>query len=198
MPDPNQLVEDATTGVLLPSLEAKIVDDHGESLDRGQKGHVYVRSPFIMKGYYNEPEQTSQTITDDGWIKTGDIGWVDERDQFYIVGRQKDLFKIKGDNVSAAEIEASILQHPDITDVAVIPVTRPGEEEPVPRGYIVKAKDSPFTIEELMHWMRTDLTARMQLLGGAAFIDAIPISNVGNSKVDRRRLCELAERELQN
>lgn len=140
------MVEDATTGILLPSLEAKIVGDQGELLSRGQKGHVHIRTPFAMKGYFKEPVQTTQTITDDGWIKTGDIGWVDERDQFYIVGRQKvrpsqlhpntcagsecsalyiqDLFKINGDNVSGAEIEMAILQHPDITDVAVIPVTK--------------------------------------------------------------------------
>ncbi|GAA89199.1 AMP-binding enzyme [Aspergillus luchuensis] len=196
-PDPTQVVEDATTGTLLPSLEAKIVGDQGEMLSRGQKGHVHIRTPFAMKGYFKEPEQTAQTITEDGWIKTGDIGWVDERDQFYIVGRQKDLFKINGDNVSAAEIEMAILQHPDITDVAVIPVTRDGDEEPIPRGYIVKSKDSPLTIDELMHWMQTELTSRMQLLGGATFIDEIPISNVGNSKVDRRKLSELAEREMQ-
>lgn len=89
MPDPTQLVEDATTGVLLPNLEAKIVGDDGKSLDRGEKGHVYIRTPFAMKGYFNEPFQTSQTIMGGGWIKTGDIGWVNERDQFYIVGRQK-------------------------------------------------------------------------------------------------------------
>lgn len=83
------MVKDATTGVLLPSLEAKIVGDNGELLSIGQKGHFYIRTPFIMKGYFNEPEQTAQTITDDGWIKTGDIGWIDEHDQFYIVGRQK-------------------------------------------------------------------------------------------------------------
>ncbi|KAI2986877.1 hypothetical protein CBS147344_5120 [Aspergillus niger] len=195
-PDPTQVVKDATTGVLLPTLEAKIVGDNGELLSIGQKGHVYVRTPFLMKGYFNEPEQTAQTITDDGWIKTGDIGWVDERDQFYIVGRQKDLFKIKGDNVSAAEIETAILQHPDIADVAVIPFTINGDEEPVPRGYIVKGNESPLTIEELTHWMRTELTSRMQLLGGAAFIEAIPISNVGNSKVDRRLLYEIAESDL--
>lgn len=145
-PDPTQVVEDATTGILLPNLEAKIVEDQGELLSRGQKGHVYIRTPFAMKGYFNNPEETAQTITDDGWIKTGDIGWVGERDQFYIVGRQKvcpsqlhpnicagskcsatytqDLFKTNGYNVSGAEIEMVISQHPDITDVAVIPVTR--------------------------------------------------------------------------
>ncbi|EAW18096.1 class I adenylate-forming enzyme family protein [Aspergillus fischeri NRRL 181] len=197
MPDPTQLVEDATTGVLLPGVEAKILGDDGKLLGRGQKGHVYIRTPFAMKGYFNEPWQTTQTITEDGWIKTGDIGWVGERDQFYIVGRQKDLFKINGDNVSAAEIETAILQHPAITDAAVIPVLLPGDEEPVPRGYIVKAEDSALTIEELMYWMRAELTSRMQLRGGAALIDAIPISNVGNSKVDRQRLIELAESELQ-
>ncbi|KAL3473299.1 hypothetical protein BJX99DRAFT_200518 [Aspergillus californicus] len=197
MPDPNTPVEDATTGVLLPNVEAKILNDEGKMLSRNQKGHVYTRTPFVMNGYFGEPVHTAQTISQDGWIRTGDVGWVDERDRFYIVGRVKDLFKVKGDNVSAAEIETAILQHPDVRDVAVIPVTLTGDEEPVPRGYIVKAGDSSLTIDEFMHWTRGSLESRMQLHGGAAFIDVIPISNVGNSKVDRKRLCEIAERELQ-
>lgn len=82
-------VEDATTGVLLPSVEAKIVDEEGNVLPRNEKGNVYTRTPFVMEGYLNDPVNTAQTIMEDGWIRTGDIGWADEEGRFYIVGRRK-------------------------------------------------------------------------------------------------------------
>ncbi|KAL4914349.1 AMP-binding enzyme [Aspergillus aurantiobrunneus] len=196
IPDPNEAVEDATTGVLLPSVEAKVADDDGKILSRNQKGNVYVRSPFVMKGYLDGPEHTAQTIMEDGWIKTGDIGWVDEQGRFYIVGRRKDLFKVRGDNVTAADIETAITQHPEIKDVAVIPVVLPGDGEPVPRGYVVKTDESNLTVDNLISWIQQELPRRMQLSGGVGFIDAIPISNVGNSKVDRQKLSEIAAREM--
>jgi acyl-CoA synthetase (AMP-forming)/AMP-acid ligase II len=119
----------------------KILDDTGSLLQRNERGNVYIRTPFVMKGYLDEPAQTAETVMEDGWIRTGDIGWVDAEDRLYIVGRSKvggslrirrysrillkhvqDLFKINGDNVTAAEIETAILLHPDVQDVAVIPV----------------------------------------------------------------------------
>ncbi|KAL2872531.1 AMP-binding enzyme [Aspergillus lucknowensis] len=175
IPDPDEPVNDATTGVLLPSVEAK---------------------PVRHEGYLNGPEHTAQTIVEDGWIKTGDIGWVDEFGRFYIVGRQKDLFKVRGDKVTAAEIETAIIRHPEIKDVAVIPVTLPGDGEPVPRGYVVKIEESNLTVDNLISWMQHNLPDRMQLSGGVAFIEAIPISSVGNSKVDRQKLSEIAARTI--
>ncbi|OJJ08370.1 hypothetical protein ASPVEDRAFT_394821 [Aspergillus versicolor CBS 583.65] len=198
IPDPTMPVEDATTGVLLPSVEAKIVDEEGNVLPRNEKGNVYTRTPFVMEGYLNDPVNTAQTIMEDGWVRTGDIGWADEEGRFYIVGRRKDLFKIKGNNVTAAEIETAILRNQEIKDVAVIPVVLPGDEEPAPRGYIVKKEHSKLTADELILWMQRELPPRMQLVAGAAFIDTIPISSVGNSKVDRQKLCDLAASEMQN
>ncbi|KAL4973577.1 hypothetical protein BDW66DRAFT_101234 [Aspergillus desertorum] len=197
IPDPNETVQDATTGILLPDVEIKILDENDNILPPHQKGDVYIRTPCVMKGYLDEPTQTTQTLVEDGWIKTGDIGWINERGMVYIVGRRKDLFKFKGEQVTGSEIENAVARHPGVGDIAVIPVVLPGDVEPVPRGYIVKASGSNLSVEELMSWMATEYPPRMQLTGGAAFIDAIPISNTGNSKVDRRKLSELAERELQ-
>jgi long-subunit acyl-CoA synthetase (AMP-forming) len=89
IPDPNEPVQDATTGILLPNVEAKILDESGNVLPLNQKGDVYIRTPFVMKGYLDEPTHTAQTVDEDGWIKTGDIGWINERGMFYIVGRRK-------------------------------------------------------------------------------------------------------------
>ncbi|KAL4756438.1 uncharacterized protein BDW70DRAFT_154204 [Aspergillus foveolatus] len=146
---------DTTTGILLPNAEAKILDERG----------VYIRTPFVMKGYLDEPTHTAQTVGEDGWINTGAIldglmngEWITQ-----------DLFKIRGDQITGSEIETAVSRHPGVRVVAVIPVVLPAEYPP-----------------------------RMQLTGGAVFTDAIPISNlIGNSKVDRRELSELAGRELQ-
>ncbi|KAL3461675.1 acetyl-CoA synthetase-like protein [Aspergillus heterothallicus] len=197
MPEPTSIVRDASVGVLLPSVEAKILDDTGALAPRSLRGNVYMRSPFVMKGYLNEPDQTAATVSADGWIRTGDIGWIDEKDQLYVVGRSKDLFKINGDSITAAEIEAAILQHPEVEDVAVIPVVLPGDPEPVPRGYIVKSPSSSLRLCALSCWMKQSQAGVMELLGGASFIDAIPIANLGNSKVDRQALAKLAEEEIQ-
>ncbi|KAL4814360.1 hypothetical protein BDW67DRAFT_192196 [Aspergillus spinulosporus] len=86
-------------------------------------------------GYLDEPTQTAQTVAEDGWIKTGDIGWINERGMIYI-----DLFKLRGNQVTGSEIETAVARHPGL----------PGDEEPAPRGYIVKADDSSLSIEDLM------------------------------------------------
>ncbi|KAL4997379.1 AMP-binding enzyme [Aspergillus recurvatus] len=197
IPDPNEPVQDATAGILLPNVEAKILDENGNILLPNQKGDVCIRTPYVMKGYLGEPAHTAQTVAEDGWIKTGDIGWINGRGMVYIVGRRKDLFKFKSEQVTGSEIETAVSRHPGVADVAIIPIVLPGDEEPVPRAYVVRAGGSSLSIRELMSWMATEYPPRMQLTGGAAFIDALPISNIGNSKVDRRRLSELAAKELQ-
>lgn len=77
-----------------------------------------------MKGYWNRPEATKETITPDGWLRTGDIAYVDKDNFFFIVDRKKELIKVKGLQVAPAELEALLLDHPDIQDAAVIGVTR--------------------------------------------------------------------------
>ncbi|KAJ0422017.1 AMP-binding enzyme [Aspergillus carlsbadensis] len=177
-PEPTHLVRDASVGTLLPSVEAKILDDTGSLLQRNARGDVYIRTPFVMKGYLHEPIETVETVSEDGWLRTGDIGWVDEEDKLYIVGRSKDLFKIRGDSVTAAEIEAAVLLHPGVQDVAVIPIVLPGDPEPVPRGYIVKAEKSTLTLDALASWVRQNYPPEFSLLGGASFIEEVPIVNV--------------------
>ncbi|RDW64399.1 uncharacterized protein DSM5745_09810 [Aspergillus mulundensis] len=198
LPHPGDPVIDATTGILLPNVEAKIIDDNGAIVPRNQKGTVCIRTPFVMKGYLNEPAHTAQTIADDGWIITGDIGWVDERDMLFVVGRWKDMFKIRNHQPTVAEIETAVSRHPGVRDVAVIPVLLQEGEEPVPRGYIVKKDGSNLSADELIAWMRQEFPPWIQLLGGAAFLDAIPIASTGNSKVDRKKLAEMAEGGLRS
>ena len=130
-----------SVGPLVPSTEAKVVDvESGEEVSSGQRGELWFRGPQIMKGYLNNEEATRQTIDGDGFLHTGDIGYVDDDGYFYIVDRLKELIKYKGFQVPPAELEALLLTHPKITDAAVIGV--PDEEAgELPKAYVVTNGD---------------------------------------------------------
>src|SRR5689334_1275468 len=126
-----------SVGVPAPNTECKIIDlTTGEALGAGEKGEVCVRGPQIMRGYLNKPEATARTIDSEGWLHTGDIGYVDEDGHFFIVDRAKELIKYKGFQVPPAELEAVLLTHPCVADAAVIPI--PDDEAgEVPKAIIV-------------------------------------------------------------
>lgn len=114
----------SSVGELVANLEAKIVlDDEGKvEVPRGERGEVWVRGPNVMKGYWKKPGPTRETLTEENWLRTGDIAYVDENDHFYIVDRKKELIKVKGLQVAPAELEALLLDHPEVQDAAVIGV----------------------------------------------------------------------------
>ena len=101
--------------------DLKIVDEHGKPLGAGQIGEICVRSPWTMRGYWNRPEATAETIRND-WLHTGDAGYLDEEGYLYIHDRIKDMIVSGGENVYPAEVENAIFGHPDVADVAVIGV----------------------------------------------------------------------------
>ncbi|PYI28862.1 AMP-binding enzyme [Aspergillus indologenus CBS 114.80] len=195
--DPRVIETDGTIGELLPNLEAKVVDlKEGRVLGRGEPGEICIRNPFIMKGYLGKVAETAAVFTEDGFIKTGDIGMVNESGRWYILGRIKDMFKHGGNHVMAAEIELAILNHPDVLEVVVVPVKlESDDDEPVPRGYLVRKTGSSLTVQEFLHWMLTSLSARLQLLAGVEFLDALPVSSGG--KIDRNALREKAAQDAQ-
>ncbi|CAG8226572.1 unnamed protein product [Penicillium salamii] len=213
--DPRELERDETVGELLPNLEAKVVDPSGRLLPKGQCGEILIKNPFIMKGYLNKENASKDVFTSDGFIRTGDIGMVNESGRWYVLGRIKDLFKHNGGHVMASEIEAAILTHPQILEAVIVPVKLPqaGDDEPVPRGYIVRPPGSSLTTEGFTNWMFDALSERLRLQGGIKFLDALPVSTVripatrarGDSlklicqqggKIDRNALRERAKGEV--
>ncbi|RDW62536.1 hypothetical protein BP5796_10838 [Coleophoma crateriformis] len=195
--NPLRPVSDNTLGQLLPNIEAMVVDRSGLPVQRNQCGELWTKDPFRMKGYLNNPAQTAEMFTSDGWLRTGDICKVNERDDWYFIGRIKDWFNINGNHVSASEIESALLKHSSIIDASVIPVKVPGDEESVPRGFLIKEQSSELTLEELYEWMDKALAPKIQLLGGAEFLDVLPLSNTGNGKPDRQALKKRAAKDLQ-
>jgi acyl-CoA synthetase (AMP-forming)/AMP-acid ligase II len=156
----------------------------GTDLDRHERGEVWVRGPQVMKGYLNRPDATAATITPDGWLKTGDIGYYDEDGYFYIVDRLKELIKYKAYQVAPAELEALLLTHPSVADVAVIGV--PDEEAgELPKAYIVPRGE--VTVEEIMAFV-AERVASYKKIRLLEFTDQIPKSSSG--KILRRVLIE--------
>lgn len=130
-----------------------------------------------MKGYWRRPDADAETFIDDDsgrWMRTGDIAYVDSQGRFFIVDRMKELIKVKGNQVAPAELEALLLEHPQIADAAVVGVTIGGNE--VPRAYVVvqendKGKASE---REVGEWLAGRVSRYKRLDGGVVFVDVIP------------------------
>ncbi len=119
-----------SVGRPMPCVEVKVVDGSGEEVPTGAVGEVWIRGPIIMPGYWGKPEATAETITPDRWLRSGDIGRLDEEGFLYITDRAKDMIIRGGENIYCVEIENRLVEHPAIADAAVIGVAHPtlGEE----------------------------------------------------------------------
>ncbi len=178
-----------SVGPCVPNTETRVVDQEtGLDLGPGQQGELWLRGPQSMQGYLDQPEATAATKDADGWIHSGDLGYADEDGYFYIVDRLKELIKYKGHQVAPAELEALLLTHPAVADVAVI---RSPDEDcgEVPKAFIVLK--SPATADELMAFVG-ERVASFKKVRRVEFVDAIPKSPSG--KILRRVLVE-RERE---
>jgi acyl-CoA synthetase (AMP-forming)/AMP-acid ligase II len=189
-PTRNTTLKPGSAGRVIPNTEVKLVDPAtGEELGRNKEGELLIRGPQIMKGYLNRPEDTAASIDREGWYHTGDVGYVDDDGWFFIVDRTKELIKYKGLQVAPAELEALLLTHPAILDVAV--VRRPDEEAgEVPKAFVVlKADDrsKSTTPEVIMGWV-AERVAPHKRIRQLEFIDQIPKSASG--KILRRLLVD--------
>jgi len=187
--NPESAIRLGSGGAVVRNTEVKIVDvDSGVELDPGGRGEIWVRGPQVMKGYLNNPEATAATITADGWLRTGDIGYADEDGYVYIVDRLKELIKYKGYQVAPAELEAVLLSHPAISDAAVIPL--PDDEAgEIPKAYVVLRQDAD--PDEIMAFV-AERVSPYKRIRRLEVIDQIPKSASG--KILRRMLVE-RERE---
>ncbi len=171
-----------TIGPPIPGTECRIVDPAtGEDTDRGE---LWVRGPQVMKGYLNNEQATRETIDEDGWLHTGDVAEMDEDGHYAIVDRLKELIKYKGFQVPPAELEAILLEHPQIADCAVIGI--PDEEAgELPKGFVVVAEGADISDEEIMAFVaeRVSPQKKLRLLER---IEQIPKSASG--KILRREL----------
>ena len=173
-----------TIGLPVPSTDMRIVDDNGNPLPQGETGEIQIRGPQVMKGYYNRPEATAQTIKN-GWLCTGDIGMMHPDGYFQIVDRKKDMILVSGFNVYPNEIEDVAITHPKVLECAAIgiPDEKSGE---VVKLFIVK-KDDSLTEKEIIDHCRQGLTG-YKIPKTVEFRKELPKTNVG--KILRRKLRE--------
>jgi crotonobetaine/carnitine-CoA ligase len=135
-----------SVGVPAFGRTVRIVDEEGRDVPRGEVGEIIVHGfpgRTIFKGYYNDPESTAATIVD-GWLHTGDQGWMDEAGYLYFFDRIKDVIKRGGENISASEVERTLAQHPDVLECAVIGVRDPIKDEAV-KAFVVPQPDVTLT-----------------------------------------------------
>ncbi|XP_073102356.1 4-coumarate--CoA ligase-like 4 [Elaeis guineensis] len=185
-----------TAGPLSPNTEARIVDpDTGMSLPVNRTGELWIRGPYVMKGYFKNPEATSTVLdSEERWLKTGDLCYIDKDGYLFVVDRLKDLIKYRGHQVAPAELEALLLTHPLITDAAVIPFRneRGGQ---YPMAYVVR-KAGPvgerLSATGVMEFVAEQM-ARHKRIRKVVFVSAIPKNPSG--KILRKDLIKLAASE---
>ncbi len=173
-----------TIGLPLPSTDVRIVNDEGRVVPQGQIGELQVKGPQVMKGYYNQPDET-QKVLKDGWLSTGDIAKMHEDGYFQLVDRKKDMILVSGFNVFPNEIEDVIAMHPKVLEVAAIGIPDPKSNEVV-KVFIVK-KDKKLTEKEIIQHCRENLTG-YKVPKSVEFRKELPKTNVG--KILRRALRE--------
>ena len=171
-------------GVPVPSTEAAILDDDGVEVPVGEVNEICIRGPQVMKGYWNRPAETANVFTRDGWLRTGDMGFMDARGSFKITDRKKDMIIVSGFKVFPNEIEDVVMMHPGVLEVAAVGVADEKSGEAV--KIVVVRKDPALTERELLDHCRKSLTG-YKVPKIIAFRDEpLPKSNIG--KILRREL----------
>jgi acyl-CoA synthetase (AMP-forming)/AMP-acid ligase II len=182
-----------SVGVALPNTECKLIDpETGAEVGPGGRGELWVRGPNVMVGYLNNPEATAITLDEEGYLHTGDVATVTEDGVFVIVDRVKELIKYKGYQVPPAELEALLLTHDGIADVAVIGVQDADGEE-VPKAFVVRQAGAELSSEGVMAFVAERLAPHKKVRV-VEFIDQIPKSASGKILRKDLRAREAASR----
>jgi len=170
-------------GLPIPSTDVSIQDDEWNELPVGETGEICIRGPQVMKGYWKRPRETSEVLSADGWLHSGDIGFMDEKGYVQIVDRKKDMILVSGFNVYPNEVENVIAHHPGVLEVGVIGM--PDEKSGEAVAAVVVKSDPSLTEDELIEFCKEDLTnyKRPRYI---FFADELPKTNVG--KILRREL----------
>jgi len=179
-----------SVGIPLPNTDAKIVDlETGEAIPIGSEatGELWVTGPQVMKGYWNKPEETAQTITPDGWLRTGDIARTDSDGYFYIVDRLKDMIIVSGLKVLPRDVEEVLYMHPQIREAAVVGIPNAARGDDTVTAFIVTQDGAPIDIESLKVFCKQYL-ADFKVPRRFEFRNELPKTAVG--KVLRRALAE--------
>jgi len=176
----------SSIGRPLPDVKVKIVDKDGTSLPAETVGEILVKGPRVMTGYWGDEEKTSQVISPDGWLRTGDIGWIDDEGYIYLAGRGDDMIIRGGENISPEEVEDVLHSHLQVEEAAVIGVPDP-EWGQQPRAIVALKRGKNTTQEEIIEYCRAKL-AGFKRPRSVIFVDSLPRNQLG--KVLKKELRE--------
>ncbi len=174
----------SSIGKPLSDVELKIMDEQGKTLPPGQVGEILTRGPRIMTGYWQDESRTAQVLTSDGWLRTGDMGWMDEDGYLYLAGRADDLIIRGGENISPEEVENVLNAHPQVEESAVIGI-QDAEWGQQPRAVVVLKKGEVVSAEEIIEYCQSRL-AGFKRPRSVVFVDALPRNPMG--KVLRKNI----------
>ncbi len=178
-----------SVGQPVPGVPVKIVNDQGEELPSNTDGEILISGPGVMKGYHNLPDETAAVLDADGWLRTGDIGKIDEAGFLHITGRKKEMIIVGGENVFPREIENAIEQHPTVAESAVIGISG-GTRGEAPVAFVTLKPDAETTDIELRGFVRERL-AGFKVPRQIRIVDELPHGPTG--KVLKRKLRELVD-----
>jgi len=174
----------SSIGRPLPDVELRIIDEEGKTLPPFQAGEILARGPRIMTGYWQDESKTAQVMTSDGWLHTGDMGWMDEDGYIYLAGRADDMIIRGGENISPEEVEKVLDTHPQVEESAVIGI-QDAEWGQQPRAIVVLKKGEAVAAEEIIEYCQPRL-AGFKRPRSVVFVEALPRNPMG--KVLRKNL----------
>ncbi len=185
---PQGPVKPGSCGVPLPGIEFKFVDvnDAEREVAPGEPGELCIRGPNVMKGYWKKPDETRESLTSDGYFRTGDVGTMDEDGYLYVVDRTKDMLLVGGFNVYPRNIEEAIYQHPSVEEASVIGVPDAYRGE-TPKAFVkLKAGAPPLSLDDLKAFLK-DRLGKHEMISALEIRDELPKTGVGKiSKKDLR------------
>jgi acyl-CoA synthetase (AMP-forming)/AMP-acid ligase II len=167
----------SSIGRPMSDVEMKIIDEKGRELPLGGVGEIVARGPRVMSGYWRDAEKSTKAFTEDGWLRTGDMGYKDEENYFYLAGRGDDMIIRGGENISPEEVEDVLCSYPKIEEAAVIgiPDLEWGQE---PRAIVVLKEGKAATPEEIIEYCREQMSS-FKRPRSVVFVDELPRNPMG-------------------
>jgi len=167
----------SSIGRPMDDVQIKIADENGKELPMGEVGEIIAKGPRVMSGYWKDPEKTAKTLTKDGWLHTGDKGYVDDEGYIYLAGRGDDMIIRGGENISPEEVENVLYSNPKVEEAAVIAVPSPewGQE---PKAVVVLKKGQKATVEEIIEFCRQKLSS-FKRPRYVVFLNELPRTSTG-------------------
>ncbi|XP_043517995.1 4-coumarate--CoA ligase 1-like [Frieseomelitta varia] len=178
-------------GVVTTNCEVKIIDtETGETLGPNQNGELCAKSWTITTGYFKNPEATKNAIDKDGWLHSGDLAYYNEKGEFFIVDRLKEIIKYRGYQIPPTEIETLLQSHPAVLEVGVVGVPHPTDDEH-PVAFVSKMPNKEVSAEELIKMVASNMIDQYKLRGGVKFLPSLPHTHSG--KISRKELKAIAK-----